>query len=114
MSKPERTARSQYQTKVREDFPDVLRLGDDAFVKKLPMRYGENPGYPAAFYQEEGAEGPNMGHMEVLQEGTKGLSYINVGDMDLGQRLSRKLVQAFSNVSTGSSPRASRTAWSRS
>jgi AICAR transformylase/IMP cyclohydrolase PurH len=95
MSKPERTARSQYQTKVREDFPDVLRLGDDTFVKKLPMRYGENPGYPAAFYQEEGAEGPNMGHMEVLQEGTKGLSYINVGDMDLGQRLARKLVQVF-------------------
>jgi AICAR transformylase/IMP cyclohydrolase PurH len=95
MSKPERTARSQYQTKVREDFPDVLRLGDDTFVKKFPMRYGENPGYPAAFYQEEGAEGPNMGHMEVLQEGTKGLSYINVGDMDLGQRLARKLVQVF-------------------
>ena len=95
MSKPERTARSQYQTKVREDFPEVLRFGEDTFVKKLPMRYGENPGYPAAFYQEEGAEGPNMGHMEVLQEGTKGLSYINVGDMDLGQRLARKLVQVF-------------------
>ncbi len=95
MSKPERTARSQYQTKVREDFPEVLRLGDDTFVKKFPMRYGENPGYPAAFYQEEGATGPNMGHLEVLQEGSKGLSYINVGDMDLGQRLARKLVQIF-------------------
>jgi phosphoribosylaminoimidazolecarboxamide formyltransferase/IMP cyclohydrolase len=95
MSQPERTARSQYQTKVREDFPDVLRLGEDTFVKKFPMRYGENPGYPAAFYQEEGASGPNMGRLEVLQEGTKGLSYINVGDMDLGQRLARKLVQVF-------------------
>jgi len=95
MSKPERTARSQYQTKVREDFPEVLRLGDDTFVKKFPMRYGENPGYPAAFYQEEGAAGPNMGQLEVLQEGSKGLSYINVGDMDLGQRLARKLVQIF-------------------
>ena len=59
------------------------------------MRYGENPGYPAAFYQEAGASGPNMGHLEVLQEGTKGLSFINVGDMDLGQRLARKLVQVF-------------------
>ena len=95
MSKPERTARSQYTTKVRESFPDVLKLGDDTFVKKFPMRYGENPGYPAAFYQEEGASGPNMGHLEILQEGTKGLSYINVGDMDLGQRLARKLVQVF-------------------
>ncbi len=95
MSKPERTARSQYTTKVREDFPDTLVLGDDTFIKKFPMRYGENPGYPAAFYQEAGAEGPNMGRIEVLQEGTKGLSYINVGDMDLGQRLARKLVQVF-------------------
>jgi AICAR transformylase/IMP cyclohydrolase PurH len=95
MSKPERTARSQYQTKVREDFPDHLVLGADTFVKKFPMRYGENPGYPAAFYQEAGASGPNMGRLEVLQEGTKGLSYINVGDMDLGQRLGRKLVQVF-------------------
>jgi AICAR transformylase/IMP cyclohydrolase PurH len=95
MSKPERTSRSQYQTKVQEDFPETLRFGQDTFVKKFPMRYGENPGYPAAFYQEAGAEGPNMGRIEVLQEGTKGLSYINVGDMDLGQRLARKLVQVF-------------------
>jgi phosphoribosylaminoimidazolecarboxamide formyltransferase/IMP cyclohydrolase len=95
MSKPERTARSQYQVKVGEDFPETLSLGEDRFVKKFPMRYGENPGYPAAFYQEAGAAGPNMGHLEVLQEGTKGLSYINVGDMDLGQRLARKLVQVF-------------------
>jgi phosphoribosylaminoimidazolecarboxamide formyltransferase/IMP cyclohydrolase len=95
MSKPERTARSQYQTKVREDFPDSLSLGADTYIKKFPMRYGENPGYPAAFYQEAGAEGPNMAHLEILQEGSKGLSYINVGDMDLGQRLARKLVQVF-------------------
>jgi len=95
MSKPERTARSQYSTKVREDFPDTLPVGDDTFLKKFPMRYGENPGYPAAFYQEAGASGPNMGHLQILQEGTKGLSYINVGDMDLGQRLARKLVQVF-------------------
>jgi len=55
------------------------------------MRYGENPGTPAAFYQEQGAAGPNMANLTVLQEGTKGLSYINLGDMDLGQRLARKL-----------------------
>jgi len=95
MDKPERTARTQYQTKVKEDFPDVLEFGGTRFVKRFPMRYGENPGYPAAFYQEAGATGPNMGHLEVLQEGTKGLSYINVGDMDLGQRLARKLTDVF-------------------
>lgn len=96
MSKPERTARTQYQTKVKEDFPDVLDFGETRFVKRLPMRYGENPGYPAAFYQEAGASGPNMGNLELLQEGTKGLSYINVGDMDLGQRLAKKLTNVFS------------------
>jgi phosphoribosylaminoimidazolecarboxamide formyltransferase/IMP cyclohydrolase len=95
MDKPERTARTQYQTKVREDFPDVLPFGETRFVKKFPMRYGENPGYPAAFYQEAGASGPNMGSIELLQEGTKGLSYINVGDMDLGQRLARKITEVF-------------------
>ena len=91
MDKPERTARTQYQTKVKEEFPDVLDCGETRFVKEFPMRYGENPGYPAAFYREEGAAGPNMGRLELLQEGTKGLSYINVGDMDLGQRLAKKL-----------------------
>jgi phosphoribosylaminoimidazolecarboxamide formyltransferase/IMP cyclohydrolase len=100
MDRPERTARTQYQTKVKEDFPDVLQFGETRFVKKFPMRYGENPGYPAAFYQEAGASGPNMGHLELLQEGTKGLSYINVGDMDLGQRLAKKLTDVFGGRKT--------------
>jgi AICAR transformylase/IMP cyclohydrolase PurH len=91
----ERTSRTQYQTKVQEDFPETLDVGSTRFVKKTSMRYGENPGYPAAFYQEEGASGPNMSSLEVLQEGTKGLSYINVGDMDLGQRLVGKIHRIF-------------------
>lgn len=95
MDKPEHTARTQYQTKVKEEFPETLLFGDSRFIKKLSMRYGENPGYPAAFYQEAGASGPNMSSLEVLQEGTKGLGYINVGDMDLGQRLARKLTSVF-------------------
>lgn len=97
MNKPERTARSQYLSKVSEDLPEVLPFGEGRFVKKLSMRYGENPGYPAAFYQEVGASGPNMASIEVLQEGTKGLSYINIGDMDLGQRLARKLAEVTGN-----------------
>ncbi|HEX2695329.1 MAG TPA: hypothetical protein VHP61_06220 [Acidobacteriota bacterium] len=95
MDTKERTSRTQYQTKVTEDFPGSLMFGETRFVKKTSMRYGENPGYPAAFYQEEGASGPNMASLEVLQEGTKGLSYINVGDMDLGQRLVGKLHAVF-------------------
>ncbi len=91
MEKVDKSARLQYSIKVTEDFPERLSLAGREFRKRLSMRYGENPGYPAAFYAESGASGPNMAAMEVLQEGTKGLSYINVGDMDLGQRLARKL-----------------------
>ncbi|MFZ2055566.1 MAG: hypothetical protein WAU81_15360 [Candidatus Aminicenantales bacterium] len=91
MEKVDKSVRLQYSTKVAEDFPMRLSFAGQEFQKRFSMRYGENPGYPAAFYAESGASGPNMATMEVLQEGTKGLSYINVGDMDLGQRLVRKL-----------------------
>lgn len=97
MSKIDKSVRQQYRQKVKEDFPEKIQFGPWEFKKKSSMRYGENPGYPAAFYQEVGARGPNMATLEVLQEGTKGLSYINVGDMDLGQRLNRKLTQIFKN-----------------
>lgn len=91
MSKVSSEARRQYMTKVKEDFPELINFGETQFLKKISMRYGENPGYPAAFYIEVGASGPNMATMEVVQEGTKGLSFINVADMDLGQRLLVKL-----------------------
>jgi phosphoribosylaminoimidazolecarboxamide formyltransferase/IMP cyclohydrolase len=96
----DKSSRKQYFTKVKEDFPDVLPFGEVRFIKRLPMRYGENPGYPAAFYAEEGASGANMATMEVLQEGSKGLGYINVGDMDLGQRLVRKLTAIHPQANT--------------
>lgn len=91
--KIDKASRLQYSTKVKEDFPETLQFAGQEFRKKIAMRYGENPGYPAAFYAEVGAAGPNMATMEILQEGTKGLSYINVGDMDLGQRLVKKLTE---------------------
>ncbi|UCE42801.1 MAG: hypothetical protein JSV17_07585 [Candidatus Aminicenantes bacterium] len=91
MEKFDKSTRKQYRTKVEEEFPDTFQLGEERFEKKLAMRYGENPGYPAAFYQEPEASGPNMASLEVIQEGSKGLSYINIGDMDLGLRLVRKL-----------------------
>jgi phosphoribosylaminoimidazolecarboxamide formyltransferase/IMP cyclohydrolase len=95
MSKIDKTTRAQYRTKVEERFAETMTFGGIKFRKKMSMRYGENPGYPAAFYQEEGASGPNMSSLEILQEGTKGLGYINVGDMDLGQRLVKKLTDIF-------------------
>jgi len=93
--KPGTSARKQYSTKVKEDFPELMSWGGQTFLKRLPMRYGENPGTPAAFYIEEKASGPNMATLRVLQEGSKGLSYINVGDMDLGQRLAKKLTEIY-------------------
>jgi phosphoribosylaminoimidazolecarboxamide formyltransferase/IMP cyclohydrolase len=93
MNKIDKSSRLQYSTKIKEDFPETLHFAGQEFRKKTAMRYGENPGYPAAFYAEAGASGPNMATLEVLQEGTKGLSYINVGDMDLGQRLVKKLTE---------------------
>ncbi len=95
MEKTGKESRLQYRTKVREEFPEVIQFGERRFHKKQAMRYGENPGCPAAFYAEEGASGPNMATLEVIQEGIKGLSYINVGDMDLGQRLVRKLTEIY-------------------
>lgn len=91
----DKAARKQYFTKVQEDFPEILTFGSQPFRKRMSMRYGENPGYPAAFYAEQEAFGANMATLEVLQEGSKGLGYINVGDMDLGQRLARKLTAVF-------------------
>jgi phosphoribosylaminoimidazolecarboxamide formyltransferase/IMP cyclohydrolase len=88
---PDKSARRQYFAKVKEDFPALFEMAGQKFLKRLSMRYGENPGYPAAFYIEEKAGGPNMATLHVLQEGTKGLGYINVADMDLGQRLAKKL-----------------------
>ncbi len=95
MDKFGKETRRQYRQQVDEDFADTLRLGELTFRKKMSMRYGENPGYPAAFYQEKGASGPNMANLDVLQQGSKGLGYINVGDMDLGQRLARKLTAVY-------------------
>lgn len=91
MDNPFKESRKQYSSRVKEDFPEEMFVGPARFVKKIPMRYGENPGTPAAFYVEDGAAGATMAGFAVLQEGTKGLSYINVADMDLGQRLTRKL-----------------------
>lgn len=98
MDKISKMSREQYRTKVTEELPQILQWGDRIFRKKQSMRYGENPGYPAAFYVEDGASGPNMATISVLEEGTKGLSYINVADMDLGQRLVNKLAKVYRNT----------------
>jgi phosphoribosylaminoimidazolecarboxamide formyltransferase/IMP cyclohydrolase len=93
MPELDKSRQAQYRQKVTENFPDKLVL--PGFNKKLSLRYGQNPGAPAALYVEEGASGPNMSYFVVLKEG-KGLGYINVGDMDLGQRIIKKMHGVFS------------------
>ena len=95
MNEIDKTARIQYRTKVSEGVEENLTLGGKRFKKKMSLRYGENPGYPAAFYEEAEASGANMARLKVLQEGSKGLSYINIADMDLGQRLVVKLASIY-------------------
>ena len=81
-------ASAQYRTPVAENFPLDLVLPN--FKKACSLRYGENPGQPAAFYRQPDARGATMAHFEVLQEG-KGLGYINLADMNLGQRVVERL-----------------------
>ena len=92
MAKLDKERREQYSRKVEEDFPGRLEM--PVFIKRLSLRYGMNPGEPAAFYAEEKASGPNMASFNVLQEG-KGLGYINLGDMDLGMQIVRHLYFIF-------------------
>ncbi|MCH7567967.1 MAG: hypothetical protein IIA87_00965 [Nanoarchaeota archaeon] len=94
----DRSRRDQYKTKVVEGFPDKIVM--PRFTKQLSLRYGQNPGSPAAFYIEEGATGPNMANFDVLQEG-KGLGFINVGDMDLGQRVVKTLHDIYTGNGGG-------------
>ncbi len=83
--------RAQYRKRVEENLPDTLAF--PTFTKRHSLRYGINPGSPAAFYAEEGASGPTMANLEVLQEG-RGLGYINLGDMDLGLAIVKSLHDA--------------------
>jgi phosphoribosylaminoimidazolecarboxamide formyltransferase/IMP cyclohydrolase len=68
-----------------EPFPDVLDL---RFKKKLPLRYGENPHQPAAFYVD-----PSVGHVGIATAEPlhgKELSYNNLLDLDSALNLVRE------------------------
>lgn len=88
MSNKRKEDRAQYRKKVEENLPEKLDF--PIFIKRHSLRYGINPGSPAAFYAEKGASGPTMANFDVLQEG-RGLGYINLGDMDLGLAVVKSL-----------------------
>jgi phosphoribosylaminoimidazolecarboxamide formyltransferase/IMP cyclohydrolase len=60
-----------------DNFPERLVL---RFEKKMPLRYGENPHQPAAFYVEPGVSHACVASAEPLHG--KGLSYNNILDLD--------------------------------
>lgn len=93
--KPGKGAKGQYSEKVTESFPDEMEVGGVMFVKKMGLRYGFNPGCPAALYVEKGAEGTNIAGIEVLREGSKGLGFINVEDIDYSLRIVEKMKRVF-------------------
>ncbi|MBN2111844.1 hypothetical protein JW707_01965 [Candidatus Woesearchaeota archaeon] len=95
MAKERSAAKAQYSQKVAESFPDEMVINGVTFRKKLSLRYGINPGGPAALYEEEGASGTNLAGIEVLQEGSKGLGYINVEDIDYSLRIVEKMHMVF-------------------
>ena len=61
-----------------EAFPAVLEL---LFEKRAPLRYGENPHQPAAFYVEPGCRHACVAAAETLHG--KELSYNNLLDLDI-------------------------------
>jgi phosphoribosylaminoimidazolecarboxamide formyltransferase/IMP cyclohydrolase len=90
-----KSAKKQYSEKTEESFQEEMIIGDKKFTKRMSLRYGFNPGCPAAFYVEEGTSGPNLASMEVLHEGTKGLGFINLEDADYSMRIVEKMKRVF-------------------
>ncbi|QDV33386.1 bifunctional phosphoribosylaminoimidazolecarboxamide formyltransferase/IMP cyclohydrolase [Tautonia plasticadhaerens] len=66
------------------EFPAELTLG---FELRTTLRYGENPHQRAAFYDEPGSVGPDLG-TATIRHG-KELSYNNILDLDSALRLIR-------------------------
>ncbi len=67
-------------------FPDALEL---RFVKKLDLRYGENPHQRAAFYADPNPRGSGIASARQLQG--KELSYNNIADADTALECVRQL-----------------------
>lgn len=85
-----------YRQQVIGSFPNELPIGTTMFVKDRDLRYGENPGRPAAFYREFGTTGPSLGMYEVLQENPeKKLSFINLLDAAKAIQILNRLKQLY-------------------
>lgn len=82
----------QYRKPTEESFPPHLDIAKSQFEKARSLRYGRNPGQPAAFYRELGVKGPCLGNMNIIQENPdKMLGFINLEDADAALRIMNKL-----------------------
>jgi len=88
--------RDHYRRTTPEDFPEKTSVAGIELEKVRGLRYGWNPGYPAAWYREVGATGPCAGNAKIVQENPeKPIGYINMEDVDAGLRLVHKLYSVF-------------------
>jgi len=69
-------------------FPDELAFG---FVKRLDLRYGENPHQQAAFYVDPMSEVPSVATAVPLHG--KELSFNNIADLDAALNLVREFLE---------------------
>jgi phosphoribosylaminoimidazolecarboxamide formyltransferase/IMP cyclohydrolase len=82
-----------------EGFPGLLEL---RFEKKMPLRYGENPHQPAAFYVEPGVAHPCVATAAPLHG--KELSYNNILDLDSAFNLVREFAEPAAVVIKHNNP----------
>ena len=95
--------RSQYRSSVAEDFPEEIPIGDVLFKKLRAMKYGENPGTPAALYAEVGSTGPGVAEYEILQENKdKKLGFINILDLNAGLKIVKRIKELFPSYAAAS------------
>jgi phosphoribosylaminoimidazolecarboxamide formyltransferase/IMP cyclohydrolase len=80
-------------------FPGLLEL---RFEKKMPLRYGENPHQPAAFYVEPGVAHACVATAESLHG--KELSYNNILDLDSAFNLVREFAEPAAVVIKHNNP----------
>jgi phosphoribosylaminoimidazolecarboxamide formyltransferase/IMP cyclohydrolase len=86
------------QTDINQ-FPGLLEL---RFEKRIPLRYGENPHQPAAFYIEPGVVHPCVATAESLHG--KELSYNNILDLDSAFNLVREFKEPAAVVIKHNNP----------
>jgi phosphoribosylaminoimidazolecarboxamide formyltransferase/IMP cyclohydrolase len=83
----------------KSDFADSFSL---AGVKRIEMRYGENPHQKAAFYQYTANTEPSVATAEVLNG--KALSYNNIVDIDACLALAKEFAEPFVCVAKHNNP----------